>query len=279
MYLEGRFIAMLDVLGLSSRIADKSSLRGTAEQYGKLINQARTTAFDPKPMSGSSKPPTNFEVGEFVFDTLVLVSHPITPHSVGSFIFACTQLLEMFFIEHFPLRGAIAKGDYFTDPESGVFLSNSFKSLNVEGLSQEWTGCTVLPDASSELVEHLLGPREAIQTFSSSALLQYSVPFKGRVEQRWCLNWPYLLSASQCNEGLAYMAPEAEKAMNTRAYIDHIKTLPDDSQALPPQFAPATRMRAMKARSTMRVRFEDHQSNAVQPGCGFTIAVYDPARA
>ena len=50
-------------------------------QVTDLIREAKIYAFGRKAVPGSPAPPSpNFELGEFVFDTLILVSRPIDTH-------------------------------------------------------------------------------------------------------------------------------------------------------------------------------------------------------
>lgn len=133
MYLENRLIAMLDVLGFSSRIQNPESLKRTTEQYAGLIAEAKEHMFSPAGMPGSPNPPSsNFEYGQFVFDTLVLVSHPLNVHSVAQFVLTTGLLMEKFFEAGYPLRGAIGRGDFCMDDATQIFLSDAFKRLKTE---------------------------------------------------------------------------------------------------------------------------------------------------
>jgi hypothetical protein len=163
-HLENRMIAMLDVLGLSNQINDRDKLLSVISTYKELISEARHAIFDKETMAGSQSPNvTNFEVGEFVFDTIVLVSPPIESKSISNFILSVIQLMELFGKRNMPLRGAIGIGDYCQDEETNIFLSNIFKSLNKEELNQQWSGCVVLTDAEDQIVHGLIGePSETI---------------------------------------------------------------------------------------------------------------------
>jgi hypothetical protein len=78
--------------------------------------------FNPKPVRGSpTEPEPNFEYAQFVFDTVVLVSYPIDPESIYRFVFATILLMELFFAERFPLRGAVTKGDFSVDQTAAIF--------------------------------------------------------------------------------------------------------------------------------------------------------------
>ncbi len=71
------------------------------------------------------------------------------------------------------------------------------------------------------------------------------------------------------------MAGDAAKQANTAQYLADLARLSDDTQTLAPEFKPAKKLKIMKARSGMRVKFEDHNGNGVNPGCGYTIAAYE----
>ncbi len=73
---------------------------------------------------------------------------------------------------------------------------------------------------------------------------------------------------------LEYMMADQAKHDNTAYYLQRAGDLDDDTQALSPKFLPATKMKTMKARSGVRVKFEDEQGNGVQPGCDWTLAAY-----
>lgn len=273
MYLEGRLIAMLDVLGFAARIETREALESTTKRYSELIAEARRHMFEPKALAGSpNKPLPNFEYGRFVFDTLVLVSYPVEIKATDRFIFATLLLMELFFEAGYPLRGAIGIGDFSTDEEAGLFLSNAFKRLRLEEDNQQWSGCILLPEAEETVVSSLLGPANPERLLRSSALHYLPVPTKtGGTKQSWCLGWSHFLSASVLEAGLKRMSGDPDKQRNTMDYVARIAGLSDDTQILPAQFAPATRMKVMKARSGMRIKFEDDEGTAVNPGCAFSI--------
>ena len=78
---QGRLIAMLDVLGFEERLNESAGLPSIVNVYTDLIREAKIYAFGRKAVPGSPAPPSpNFELGEFVFDTLILVSRPIDTH-------------------------------------------------------------------------------------------------------------------------------------------------------------------------------------------------------
>lgn len=279
MYLENRLIAMIDVLGFSSRIGTREGLELTSAKYAEMIAQAKEHMFDPKPVPGSPQSPEpNFEYGQFVFDTIVLVSYPIDVKAAYRFIFSTILLMEIFFAEGFPLRGSIAIGDLCKNDASDIFLSNTFKRLRIDEANQQWTGCVLMPEAEAFVVSSLLGDVVPDALPRSSPLHYIAMPEKRSTDEptkRWCLNWSHFLSPSTIQFGLQQMDGDLAKQKETMKHLELLDKMPDDSEILPPEFCPAKRMRFMKARSGMRVKFEDDNGNGINPDCEYTIAAFE----
>lgn len=279
MYLENRLVAMLDVLGLSNQIKDKGELLSVMATYKKLISEARNAVFRSGTMEGSQTPEViNFEVGEFVFDTIVLVSPPITSHSTCSFMLSVIRLMELFAKNNMPLRGAIGIGDYCSDEDTQIFLSNIFKRLSSEEQSQQWSGCVLIPEAEQEIISNVMGVKPTSPK-RSDILHNLTIPSKSSEESiRWCLNWIYQLETPDIEYLINYMIGDKSKQSGTRAYVDTINALPDDSQTLPEEFYPAVKLKTIKTRASMQVRFEDENGIAVEPGCKeWSLQVFSPA--
>ncbi|MBS4068680.1 hypothetical protein [Sulfurimonas sp. RIFOXYB12_FULL_35_9] len=266
--MENRLIAMLDVLGLSSQIEDKNELQKVIEKYNRLIKEAREKVFVNDTLAGSLETKNyNFEVGEFVFDTLVLVSYPIDVKSSCKFILSTLRLMELFSNENMPLRGAIGIGDYCADDETKIFLSNVFKQLSKEEQNQQWAGCVLLQEAEEQIISNVIG-RVPMSSKQSDVMHRLSIPIKSDTREiRWCLNWTYQLQESKIKSLLEYMKGDMVKYEKTKSYINHIKSLPDEFQLLTPEFSPATKLKAMKTRACMNIRFEDENGLPAEPGC------------
>ncbi len=279
MYIENRLIAMVDVLGFADRIQTREGLESTTTRYAELISHARGHMFSPRAVPGSpNEPEPNFEYGQFVFDTLVLVSYPVDVKSAYRFVFASILLMEIFFAEKFPLRGSIGIGDFCADEVAQIFLSNAFKRLRIDEENQQWTGCVLLPEAEEVVVSSLLGNTGPNNLPRSSPLHCMPIPRKDSTEQpevRWCLNWSHFLSPAVIEAGLQHMHGDPAKQKNTRHYLGLLSQLSDDTQLLPAEFSPAKKMKVMKARSGLRTKFEDDDGNGVNPGCSWTIAAYE----
>ena len=265
---ENRIIAMLDILGLSVQIKDPKNLPIVLEKYKKLIKQVRETIFFKESISGSKEPYSyNFEIGEFVFDTLVLVSYPIDVKSSCKFVLSVIEIMELFAKQNMPLRGAIGIGDYCVDDETNIFLSNIFKSLSKEETNQRWSGCVLLPENEDMIISNILGTIPEIPKQSDVFHLLDVPNKKSANEKRWCINWIYKMLDDEIESILKYMEGDSDKHENTRLYIDYLKSLPYEYQILPPDYFPAVKMKAMKTRASLNIRFEDKQGLPVEPGC------------
>jgi hypothetical protein len=241
--------------------------------------------FSPKAVPGSpNEPESNFEYGQFVFDTLVLVSFPLDIKSIYRFVFATILLMELFFVEKFPLRGSIGKGDFCTNENTQIFLSNAFKRLRINEENQQWSGCILLEEVEELVLSSILGySREQALMAKlprSSPLHRLSIPVKkpsDPPQSRWCLNWSHFLSRTAIDAGLHQMSGDVIKQEKTYNYLNLLRKLEDDTQNLPPEFSPARTMKVMKARSGCRFKFEDEEGNGVVPGCAqWGVTFYEP---
>lgn len=122
-----RLIGMLDVLGFSNRL-ESMRLDDLVLMQSSLIERADREVFNPPTVHGSPQSaPSNFERYNFLFDSIVLVSKPTdTIKHVSFFITAVAHLMELFFANQMPLRGAITFADYIEDSTRGVALSPSY---------------------------------------------------------------------------------------------------------------------------------------------------------
>lgn len=258
---------MLDVLGFSQRLNSREQIESLAKQYNSLIAEAKRTIFTSGTVLGSVEPQiSNFEVGEFVFDNLVLVSHPVTPTTASQFSLALMRLMQRFASEHMPLRGAIGVGDYYSDAETKVFLSDIFKKLSREEGLQNWSGCVLLEDAAEFIIEAVSGPGAELMQTQSSAYLRMAVPAKEELGQRWCLNWMYSLSQTQREHVMSFLKGDIDKYDGTRGYLEKLDSLPETISPLAPEFLPAVAIKAVLTRGAAQIQFVNAAGESVEPG-------------
>ncbi|PPC99040.1 MAG: hypothetical protein CTY31_11565 [Hyphomicrobium sp.] len=273
---------MLDVLGFDATLRNSSDLSSIVEKYADLLREAKIHAFTPNAMQGSpNPPPPNFELGEFVFDTLVLVSKPINVHSVKDFLLTICFLLETFFGQRFPLRGAITTGDVCVENDPHLVISDQFKRLADIGGQQEWAGCIILPEAQSIIIENIFGSSEPLLEMQSSVAHKYTPPWKDSnsfqppIGELFCLNWSYMMSCSKIEAGLDFMKDDPKKFKNTNEYLEWLRSLSDDRQLLPTEFSPAATLKLMKTRAGCRMFFQDKFGEPANPGCDYTFSLFE----
>jgi len=277
---ENRLIAMLDVLGFSQKIKRPEQLSLVVQQYAELLRSAKEIAFSPKAVEGSpSQPEPNFEIAEFVFDTIVLVSKPIDVHSVKDFIFATTHLMEKFFALGFPLRGAISQGNVVAEEDPHIFLSETFKELSNVGDAQNWTGCVILPQAEESITTNLFG-NSLPPIAQSNALHKILPPWKesslGKIslsQDLWCINWSYLISSSALQTGLEFLKGDQTKYRETMKYIEMVSEYLDDRSVLSPEFFPVTTMKFIRVHAGVRIAFLDFAGEAADPKINCTVCI------
>jgi hypothetical protein len=281
--LESRLIAFLDILGFSARL-ETSSLTDLHAEYSALIDDVQTTVFSPTEVhcDYTQTTATNFAKAQFLFDSVVLVSHPldgeIGPRSVFHLIAAVSLLLEKAFARRLPLRGAIGFGDFLDDSDREIFLSAVFPSLVRAEHDQDWCGAVILPAAVDTVFKGLLGAVPAdVPEDPANFLLKYQVPTKNSAgvqshTEYWCVNWVWFSDNPNLADALSWLTES--KRENVRAFINHVNQMPSRRlhvEPLPQSVLPAVAVRIQLARSGFRVKVLDADGRAVDLPAGTTL--------
>lgn len=195
-----RLVAFIDILGFSQRI-QTVPIEQVHRVLSTFIDRAKRDVFfqqqDVPGVSGEKM--FNFEVMQFAFDTLILVSgNPSHTYADANFIFACNQLMRSAAEVGLPLRGVIGCGDVLSDLSRDMLLSSSFAHLAKMEKEQEWMGCAVTEEAGGRIAAPLLG--STIDFNPHSPVVRYDIPMKsgGRDSLPYCLNWVSTISPSAC---------------------------------------------------------------------------------
>ncbi|KAF0191656.1 MAG: hypothetical protein FD165_1379 [Gammaproteobacteria bacterium] len=267
---------MLDVLGLSAQISNESGLHATMEKYGELIVHARDKIFVSRSTAFPEHDAHHFEATNFVFDTLVLVSHSIDRRGkAAGFMSAVSNIMSVFSLANLPLRGAIGVGDYLYDDKTGLFLSDVFRKLDDAIKQQEWAGCFLLPEYEDYVMPLVLGRYTLDESNQSSGLYRYPVPRKdGSRKEAWCLNWLDMFVDDDFRSILNYMRADAKKAMHVERFITFYRQLPRDDSLVPSEFVPAKYAKIINFGESKRVSFWNERHESVWPVCKHFI--FDP---
>jgi hypothetical protein len=271
---ESRLIAFLDVLGFGERL-ESEPLRDLHRDYAALIDEARTAVID-RNEAGQ----TNFAHAQFAFDSIILVSHPLSsdegPKAVFHFIGAIAQLLENAFARRMPLRGAIALGDFLIDENHQIFLSGEFPKLVRAERVQDWCGAIVLPNAVQPILDGLYGaPESELPRTASGLVIEYEVPFKSEgkqwTEKHWCINWVWFSDAPNLTGPFDWL--REPKRAHTQRFIDHVHELPRTSSEAkaPTPMGPIVGIRLQGARAGWRMKFIDARGCGIDPPEGTQI--------
>lgn len=275
--LDNRLIAFLDVLGFANRMDNESAV-SIVKEYGKFIADADKAVFNPQNMlSNDVGNISNFATSKFVFDSIVLVSHPIDDsRNICNFIFAIILLMEKGFLNNLPLRGAISLGSYVEDRTNGVFVSPEFKSLHFEEQRLQWAGCCVLDNAADTVLKGLHGrvisPELAQRHYP---VIYYSVPIKDKDNSiseipRWALNWTYFLSSSQLSSTIDYLIEP--KKSETAKFAEYVANLSGAYRQLVEGHQPPIYLRFMPSIFACRLKFTDESDNPSKPQSEISIA-------
>jgi hypothetical protein len=276
--LSSRLVAFLDILGFSERLTTMPLL-DLHREYSTLIDYARTTGFGT-----SGQPGDNFAYAQFLYDSVVIVSHPLDrdndgPKSVFKFVAATLALLEQAFRRRMPLRGAIGLADFLHDPDRAIFLSPIFPALvNAERL-QEWCGVLVLSNAVDAVFAGIHGVDPSVVPASpSNMLLPYDVLMKqpggGSCRARhWCLNWVWFSDAPVLSGALDWL--REPKRSEVRAFIDHVASLPGHGQQVeyPAPLGAVVAARIQMCRAGMRLKQLDAAGCGADPPPGTPINI------
>ena len=266
--LENRLIAFLDVLGFSARLEAETPADVVA-RYCTFIDEANTKIFHPVNELHQTATVSNFAASKFVFDSIVLISHPIDdPRNVSNFVFAATLLLERGFTTKFPLRGAISIGDYLESIDHGVFVSPDFKSLFASEQNLDWSGCCILQKAESVVLRSLHGsvihPQSARR---NHPVVHCAIPIKAPKteleEKLWALNWCYMLTDLEIKQGLEHLIPT--KRTPTAEFVSHVQSLAGTKRDAVTGHQPPLYMRNMPSTTQCRIRFTDSNDEPAEP--------------
>jgi hypothetical protein len=278
MIKRNRLVALFDILGFTSRL-NTDDLASIRKELRLFIRTIRSEAFTNTARNNPAADIDNLEVARFVFDSVVLISHNINDsRNVHNFVFACIRLLELGFVYRFPFRGSIALGDVFTDEETGLILGPQLATLRDAERMQDWSGCFLHPPAAVVACESIIGTKDFDRTTRTPGAGQplhlLEVPLKKEFEglkpfRRWCLNWAYLLDQRTIKPSLEYLQADAQKHVNTKRYVDYVRSLPNnltppvDGAGVPP----GTMAKFLASRWGLRLLFVNQNGEGVKmPG-------------
>lgn len=168
------------------------------------------------------------KVSWIIFSDSILVSLPFDPtlpeHDLVQYYLAfsivCASLMNRCFTAGFPLRGAIAAGEFFI--EDRCFAGRPIINAYYATQQLEFAGCVLDEEANSLISEwrkHLVkkGERNLLNKLDQTTIL-YLVPLKKNVDERQrTINW-----VSLDTPGFSPISGEIRE-LTTRAFLMHNK--------------------------------------------------------
>jgi hypothetical protein len=195
-----RAIAIFDLLGFRARVASMG-LREIALQYENAMSAA--DELNRRARYAGNRPSLfpDHEVGapfcdRYVFsDSIILVALDSSSASALKLLLYSRWLIQGVLAKRLPIRGAVAAGELYYNPESRITLGKALvDAYELEG-RQEWLGGSIAPSFWSNYPD----VADACQS-AESALYHlfppYSVPMKnGVTEELRVLSWRFNLVA------------------------------------------------------------------------------------
>ncbi|MGH6840660.1 MAG: hypothetical protein ACREDV_00980 [Methylocella sp.] len=183
-------IALLDILGFSSRLAGKGVDHVYAE-YRSLVE--RVIIQEPLMCIGGVRVPGengrvpavySADIRYAYFSDTILLWMPLNPFFPGPFIQRCADLVCEALRIGMPLRGAISLGEGYMHKQTGTFVSDAIVEAARLEAAQNWIGVGFAPSATWD---------QFVAELSPTQIIEYEVAVKEEKENLrspLALDWP-----------------------------------------------------------------------------------------
>jgi hypothetical protein len=224
-----RTVAFLDILGFRAKLYE-TPLLSLANSYERRILESQ---FINRPFDSKGKAPTLFKdhpnnvpwCAQYVFsDSIILVSHDEDIMSCMKLIVYAWRLSQNFIAFGMPLRGGIAYGELYANPNLNVFLGKALAKAYELERCQNWIGAAI----DTSVMERFPTVFETIDKddypILNDLLFEYLVPFKdGTTKRLRTLNWRWNLIVEKGTRALFSDSEDTrvvEKIRNTLKYAE-----------------------------------------------------------
>lgn len=192
-----RTVAFLDILGFREAVLN-TPLSELAAKYEQRIAEADAMNHPSGLATGYSlfptHPPNAPLCQRFVFsDSIILVSIDDQAISALKLLVYAWRLSQAFIAFKMPLRGGIAFGDLYSNPQKNICLGRALTTAYELEQAQAWIGVTVHSSVQEKFPE-ILSPHEAPLGLVNDIFLKYPVPMNdGSSQHLRTLNWRFNL--------------------------------------------------------------------------------------
>jgi hypothetical protein len=191
------YLSFLDILGFK-QILENKHVDNVAKVYEDFLNERYKDLFDDDQIIGQH---INIQ---FFSDSIVIYSNDEDEKALFFIIYTTRFLLMAAFIEGFPLRGAITKGELkilrkdINGIQSSVLIGKPIvDAFNLEK-QFDWSGCVVCHACEQDLLNNSM----LKGYFEKRRIIQYEPPKKnGIIEQFYVINWVSDQMATRMNNG------------------------------------------------------------------------------
>ncbi len=155
-----RWIACFDLLGTRQLIASRSTYE-IVDIYSKAVDRATDGITRLRSVRSL-----------WFSDTFLFYTEGDRDSDFAAIDLAARQFISVLVMQHIPVRGAIAAGTFYADPENSIHLGSTLVEAYGQGERQDWIGLTLCPSAVRQL---------EVVGLPANALIKYahhSVPVK-----------------------------------------------------------------------------------------------------
>lgn len=224
-----RTVALLDILGFRDRV-QTDPLEDLAQKYENALATTESLLIKP-PVAAHNEPwlfslPDNTPMCQrYVFsDTLILISDDDGDESCARLIVYTWRLAQALLALGFPIRGAGAFGEMYTNPARQVYLGRALYEAYSLEQRQEWVGIA-LSRSLDEKLGHLLSDHR-LSSIVKFLVVDYTVPMKTGLERLRTLNWRFNLVVQKGTRSLFRSNGDSsveQKIANTLKYAGDVR--------------------------------------------------------
>lgn len=224
-----RTVAFLDILGFGAKL-DNMPLLELANIYERRILESQ---FINRPFDSTGNTPSLFKdhpsdapwCAQYVFsDSIILVSHDEDIMSCMKLIIYAWRLSQNFIAFGMPLRGGVAYGEMYSNPNLNIFLGKALAKAHDLERCQNWIGVAIDTSIKERFPKDFEIFEDQEYQIFDDLLFEYPVPFKdGTTRRLRTLNWRWNLIVEKGTRSLFSNSEDpkiVEKVCNTLKYAE-----------------------------------------------------------
>ena len=226
MLKDQRFVAHIDILGMSALVAKDPAL---SWQLLSALVEARDQAHNTELtfLETAERVAAPDQVGAVTFsDTIVLFSKGTTLVDLRTIVVLTTEVLNKALHLCVPIRAGIAVGTFFFNLDKSMYAGPALIEAYHLGEEAQWIGITTSEEVFRRAQE------AEFKSGESSVVIRSYIPVEGGRRDGYAVNWPAIgrsnlnasipVSAAQVYEGFAqYFGPFSELPAKVRAKYEH----------------------------------------------------------